>query len=119
MWIGPSHESWIENGKPVHRDIPGHFSEGHPSMPKPRTRRKATRGRSSLNTELRLEMKRALEKQVRVEKGVQRLTRLLDREMQRTNDRIQALAAVLGSRARAIETERDVDRSLAGAGPGK
>lgn len=57
--------------------------------------------------------RRALARAVRVERTIQHLARRLDRELQRTHDRLQALALALGSHARAIEAERDVDRSLA------
>lgn len=58
--------------------------------------------------------RRSLRAAVRVERDVQRLAMQLDREMQRTNDRIQRLAIVLGSRARALEAERDAEAALRG-----
>jgi hypothetical protein len=56
--------------------------------------------------------KRELQRAVATEKKIQSLAKQLDREMQRTNDRLQRLATSVSSIARALEAERDVDRSL-------
>lgn len=56
--------------------------------------------------------KRALQHSLRTEKLIQRLARQLDREVVRTNNRLQQLAVSLGSYARALEVEHDVSRSL-------
>lgn len=61
----------------------------------------------------RLAEQAALRRAVRVEQRIRRLATQLDRECQRTNDRLQTLAMILSARARAIELERDVERSLA------
>lgn len=58
--------------------------------------------------------KRTLQHNIRTEKLIQRLARQLNREVQRTNDRLQQCAVSLSSYARALEAERDVDRSLGG-----
>lgn len=113
IWIPPYHESWWENGHAVSRDVTGHYDEGQPSMPN-RSKSRASLARRPAPTQAprRAELA-ALKKAHRVEKQIQRLARALDREMQRTNDRLQTLAVALSSRKRAIEAERDVDRSLA------
>lgn len=112
MWIGPSHESAIVNGKPVHRDIPGHFSEGHPSMPtKRRTTRKPEHAKG-FTEQQRAEQRKALRRQVRDEREIQALTRRLAREVRKSDDALANIGAQLVSRARAAMVERDVDLSL-------
>lgn len=68
---------------------------------------------------LRQTERRMLARANREERELRALAKRLRREMQRTNDDLQKLAMELASRARALEAERDVDRSLAGAGDGQ
>jgi hypothetical protein len=85
-----------------------------PSKPRSKTRKRSPASGAAAIELDRLARKRALASAVRVERSIQTLARRLDREMRRTNDRLQLLALALSSHARALEAERDVDRSLAG-----
>lgn len=80
-------------------------------MPTKTTKTKRLTTTAEVTRHVRIEQERALRQAVQREKKIQRLTRQLSTEMQRSNDKIQGLAVVLGSFARAIETERDVTRA--------
>jgi hypothetical protein len=83
-----------------------------PSKPRSKPRPTPPTRRPSAHESDRLATKRALAASLRTEKIIQSLTRRLAREMLHTNNRLQALAIVLGSHARALEAEHDVSRSL-------
>jgi hypothetical protein len=57
--------------------------------------------------------RRQLKQGLREEREIMSLARALTTAMQKRNDCLQKLATVLSSHARAMEAERDVDRSLA------
>lgn len=76
-------------------------------MPTKATKRKTLTTTTDVHRHVRGDQTRALKAAVRAEKLIQRLTKQLQTEMQRSNDRIQGLAVVLSSFARAIETEHE------------
>jgi hypothetical protein len=76
-------------------------------MPKRPSRRPDTRAATNGARRERQLQRKALRAQLREEKEIQGLTRKLQRAIESTNDRYQALAMVLSSHARAIEAERD------------
>lgn len=84
-------------------------------MPTRKARSSKRRAPRNPVTDERAEDRRDLARAVRIERDIQALVRRLGRELQRSNDHLQVLALKLGSRARALEAEHDVDRSLAGA----
>lgn len=83
-------------------------------MPTKPTKTKRLTTTVAVARHVRGDQTRALKAAVRAEKLIQRLTKQLQTEMQRSNDRIQGLAVVLSSFARAIETEHDVTRAAQG-----